>query len=288
MARCVVFGASGQVGRFLLPGLAQAGHDVCAVSRRPGDRGGGVHWLEGDLDAGMPDLGAPEVLFSLGPLDAFARWFGRGSDLRPRRVIALGSMSIDSKRDSADAAERALAGRLAAAEDALATATAARGTQLTLFRPTLIYGAGLDRSLAPIARFACRWRVFPLVPAATGLRQPVHAADLAGACLAVLDLSRAFDRTYALGGGERLSFAAMLERLRAALPVRTLSLPLPLATLRHGLRAGAALGLPAAGEAALARLSHDLVADHAQASADFGWSPRPFRPEPATWPGPPG
>src|SRR5690606_28967839 len=129
-----VFGASGQVGRFLLPGLVEAGHEVAAVSRRPGDRGGGVHWLEGDLDGEVSDIGAPEVLFSLGPLDAFARWFGRGPALRPRRVVALGSMSIDSKRDSADPAERALAARLAAAEDALATAVAARGARLTLFR----------------------------------------------------------------------------------------------------------------------------------------------------------
>ncbi|MBN8726722.1 MAG: hypothetical protein J0H15_03340 [Xanthomonadales bacterium] len=287
MARCVVFGASGQIGRFLLPALAAAGHEVLAISRQPRDAGHGVHWREGNLDTGVPALGAPEVLFSLGPLDAFARWFERGPELRPRRIIAFGSMSIDSKRGSADAAERELVDRLQAAEATLATAAAARGAQLTLFRPTLIYGAGLDRSLAPIARFACRWRVFPLLPAASGLRQPVHAEDLAGACMAVLDLPQAFGRTYALGGGERLGFAAMLERLRAALPVRTLPLPLPLGLLRRGLRAGAALGLPSAGEAALARLRLDLVADHSAAVADFGWAPRPFRPAPAGWQVPP-
>ena len=46
----------------------------------------------------------------------------------------------------------------------------------TIFRPTLIYGTGRDRSLAPIARFARRWRVLPLPVGARGLRQPVHAA----------------------------------------------------------------------------------------------------------------
>lgn len=283
MAACVVFGASGQIGRFLLPGLVAAGHDVLAISRTTRAPADGVRWTEGDLDAGVPALGTPAVLFSLGPLDAFARWFGRQPQIRPQRIVAIGSMSIDTKRDSAEAGERDLAGRLQAAEEALALAAAARGTHLTVFRPTLIYGAGLDRSLAPIARFACRWRVFPTVPAATGLRQPVHAADLATACLAVLDRPGTFGHTYALGGGERLGFAAMLERLRSALPVRALPLPVPLAALGHCIRAAAFVGLPRVGEAAITRLGIDLVADHSEAVADFGWSPRPFLPEPDAW-----
>ena len=63
---------------------------------------------------------------------------------------------------------------------------AERGIACTVFRPTLIYGAGTDRSLAPIARFARRWRVLPVPLGANGLRQPVHARDLAAACVAVL------------------------------------------------------------------------------------------------------
>ncbi|MCK9537627.1 NAD-dependent epimerase/dehydratase family protein [Dokdonella sp.] len=284
MPVCLVFGASGAIGRFLLPRLGGAGIDVLAVSRQPRALRAGLRWLVADLHGSMPALPAVEQVFSLGPLDAFAQWFAGADAVRPARIVAIGSMSIDSKRVSSDPAERDLALRLAAAEAQLAAAAAARGCALTVFRPTLIYGAGSDRSLAPIARFALRWRVFPRLHGATGLRQPVHADDLAAACLAVLGAPRSIGRTYALGGGERLAFASMLERLRLALPRRTLAVPVPLAALGGLARVGERLGLPRAGAAAIARLTTDLVADHAQAVEDFGWAPRPFVPDPAHWP----
>lgn len=284
MPPCIVVGASGAIGRFLLPRLRTAGYDVIALSRRAHPSADpGLRWLVGDLDARLPPLPPCAGLFSLGPLDAFARWFAQASEVAAPRVIAFGSMSIDSKDDSSDAGERALVQRLRDAERDLGAAARARGAALTLLRPTLIYGAGVDRSLTPIARFAQRWRVFPRVPGARGLRQPVHADDLAAACLALLGHPQTAGRTYALGGGERLSFEAMLERVRAALPVRTLALPIPLAAVRPLLGVAQALGLPALPVAAIERLGRDLVAEHADAIADFGWAPRTFQPRPADW-----
>jgi nucleoside-diphosphate-sugar epimerase len=284
MPVALVVGASGAIGGFLLPRLLAAGYEVVALSRTPrASADPRLRWQVGDLDGAMPALPPADVLYSLGPLDAFARWFARTPPLRPPRVIAFGSMSVASKRDSADAAERALAMRLHAAEQELAAAATVRGCAWTVFRPTLIYGAGVDRSLTPIARWALRWRVFPQPYGAHGLRQPVHADDLAAACLAVLAAPVSADRVYALGGGERLSFAAMCARVRASLPVATLPLPLPLAVLRGLAPFARAFGLPAPGAAMLARLREDLVADHADAVADFGWAPRPFRPDAAAW-----
>lgn len=278
MPVALVAGASGAVGRFLLPRLLAADYEVLALSRVPrADADARLRWIAGDLDRDVPPLPALDAVFSLGPLDGFARWFARAPlDGRPR-VVALGSMSIDSKRDSADGRERAVVERLRAAEQALAATAARRGCEWTMLRPTLIYGAGLDRSLTPIARLAMRWRVFPRLPGAHGLRQPVHADDLAAACLAVLDRPACFGRTYALGGGERLSFDAMLERVRTSLPVRCLPLPLPIAAVR----ATARLGFASA--AAVERLQRDLVADDAAARADFGWAPRAFVAQAGTW-----
>lgn len=284
MPVALVLGASGAIGRFLLPRLLDAGYAVVALSR--GARASSdarLRWVVGDLDAGMPALAAPDVIFSLGPLDAFARWSARAPDLGAARVIAFGSMSIDSKRDSADADERALVARLHAAEQLLVASAEARGAAWTLFRPTLIYGAGVDRSLTPIARFAQRWHAFPCIAGATGLRQPVHADDLAAACMAALEHPRTAGLRYALGGGERLAFATMLERVRASLPVRTLALPIPLVAARAVIGLVRAAGMRAPGGAAIDRLRRDLVADHAAAVADFGWAPRGFRPQAAAW-----
>lgn len=280
----LVAGASGAIGRFLLPRLLAAGHDVVALSRTPRTSADPcLRWVVGNLDHDVPALPPLDAVFSLGPLDAFARWFERAHEIGAPRVVAFGSMSLETKRDSTDPAERALAARLDAAERMLRAASEARGGTWTLFRPTLIYGAGVDRSLSPIARLAQRWRVFPRLPAATGLRQPVHAEDLAAACMAALGSAQAACRTYALGGGERLAFDAMLARVQASLPVRTLPLPIPLAPLRGMLGVAAALGLQPSRAAALARLRRDLVADDAAAKADFGWSPRAFRPDAAAW-----
>ena len=283
MPACLVFGASGAVGRFLVPRLRRAGHVVIAISRTARTSADPqVRWVVGDLHGPMPELPPLDALFSLGPLDAFARWYAQARGTPPR-VIAFSSMSVETKSASVDAAERALAQRLSQAERDLSDAAGRRGAALTLFRPTLIYGAGVDRSLTPIAQFAHRWRMFPRIVGAHGLRQPVHADDLAAACLAALEHPCTAARTYALGGGERLSFEAMLERVRAAMPVRTLTLPIPLAAARPLSDLAQKFGLPAAGSAALARLTRNLVADDAEAIADFAWTPRRFDPQPADW-----
>jgi nucleoside-diphosphate-sugar epimerase len=282
---CLVFGASGAIGRFLLPRLHAAGDQVTAVSRR--ERGGavqGARWITGDLDGvlALHGIAPPQVLYSLGPLDAFARWLGRMPPGWQPRVVAVGSMSIDSKRDSPDAAERDVAARLARAEHALAETAAVRGCAWTVLRPTLVYGAGVDRSLTPLVRLAHRWHVFPQLAGADGLRQPVHAADLAKACLAVAGEPASAGRAYATGGGERLAFGDMLARVRASLPWHALSIPLPLAALHAGAVLARAAGRPAL-VGAVARLRQDLVADNAPAQRDFGWSPRAFHPTAADW-----
>jgi nucleoside-diphosphate-sugar epimerase len=270
MPSILLFGATGSVGRFLLPQLLPR-QRVLAVSRSP--PAGEPGWIKGDLNDRGTAWPAAQTLISLGPLDTFATWLQHYPASTPQRVIALSSMSAESKRDSIDPHERALAERLRAAETRVQEAAARRGIQYTLFRPTLIYGAGNDRSLAPIARFAQRWRVLPVPFGASGLRQPVHARDLAGACLAVLGNPATFGKTYHLGGGERLRFDALLMRLRAAIRGPVLPLPVPMAALRLAARWRQNPGFNAA---AIARLRVPLVADNTGAANDFAYAPVAF------------
>ena len=269
--RVVVFGASGQIGRFLLPRLAADAASVRAISRYPRDRSEGVTWLRGALPDAVPALTATDALISLGPLDAFAAWLECTPPAGAARVVATSSMSAASKAASPDPGERALAARLRDAEQRLAARCDALGAAWTVLRPTLIYGTGIDRSLAPLARRAGRWRVFPL-PAGSGLRQPVHAEDVALAVLAALDRPQSAGQVIPLGGGERLTAAAMFARVRAALPVATLPLPLPRAALRTAARLLPRLRGP------LGRLDQDLVADNAAAERLLGLAPRAFTP----------
>ena len=272
----LVFGGSSQIGHFLLPRLQARGEEVLALSRRPRPSTPGVRWLQGDLPDALPALPPLAAIISFAPLPALAGWLAAAPLADAPRVIATSSMSADSKRESAVPAERAIARQLLDGERALASACERRGCAWTVLRPTLVYGAGLDKSLTPIARRAMRTRVFPL-PAGLGLRQPVHADDIAQAVLAALDGNTAAGRVLPIGGGERLPAAEMFARVRRSLPLATLPVPLPAWLLRVGRHALPRLRGP------LDRLDADLVADNSALQQLLGIRPRPFRPEAAMW-----
>jgi nucleoside-diphosphate-sugar epimerase len=184
-------------------------------------------------------------------------------------------MSAESKQASPVPAERAVSQRLRDGEAALARVCDRRGVDWTILRPTLIYGAARDRSLTPLARSAARWRVFGL-PAAGGLRQPVHAADVATAVLRALD-GGAAGRVIPIGGGERLPAEAMFARVRTSLPVRTLAVRIPAPLVRIGGRLVPSLRGP------LTRLEQDLVADNGDLERLLGVHPRGFAPDRGCW-----
>jgi nucleoside-diphosphate-sugar epimerase len=181
----LVFGGSSQIGHFLMPRLLASGEPVLALSRHPRPAQAGVNWLQGALPADVPAMPPLSAIVSFGPLQGLADWLAQTRLSDAPRVIATSSMSAETKRDSSVAAERKISRQLRDGEAALAAACARHGCAWTVLRPTLVYGAGLDKSLTPIARRAMRTRLFPL-PAGRGLRQPVHADDIAQAVVGVV------------------------------------------------------------------------------------------------------
>jgi nucleoside-diphosphate-sugar epimerase len=272
----LVFGGSSQIGHFLLPRLRASGEQIVALSRHQQPAQPGVDWLQGALPEAVPALPPLSAIISFGPLQALADWLARTTLVDAPRVIATSSMSAESKRDSGVSADRETSRQLRDGEAALATACARHGCSWTVLRPTLVYGAGLDNSLTPVARRAMRLRLFPL-PAGNGLRQPVHADDIAQAVLAALECPAAAGRILPIGGGERLPAAEMFARVRRSLPRATLPLALPPWLLRLGQHALPRLRGP------LGRLDADLIADNGELQRLLGINPRPFRLESSMW-----
>ncbi|QWT18436.1 hypothetical protein KPL74_11855 [Bacillus sp. NP157] len=270
----LVIGASSQIGCFLLPRLDALDVPWLGLSRQP--RIDDPRWVTGGLPASMPELPALRAILSAGPLDHLADWLAATRLEGTPHIIATSSMSAESKRDSDVPYERELSRRLRDAETRLIATCASRGMPWTLFRPTLVYGAGLDRSITPIVQAASRRRVFPL-PAARGQRQPVHADDIAAAFVAALATARARGKTFPIGGGERLSAAEMFRRVRRSAGVVTFPAPVPrfVMTLAGLLRPDL--------RGALQRLDSDLIADNHELEALLGVHPRPFSPRPETW-----
>ncbi|HEX7815330.1 NAD-dependent epimerase/dehydratase family protein [Dyella sp.] len=272
----LVIGASGQIGRFLLPRLATRGERVIAFSRQEQAPIEGVQWVR----AQVPDSPLPEgritAIISMGPLVGFDEWLSR-IDLHQRpRVIATSSMSAQSKLDSELRSERELAQSMRDSEARMARLCDRHGCPWIVLRPTMIYGIGMDKTLSPIARRAMQTGVFPLLQG-EGLRQPVHADDIAQAIVAALDRREASGYILPIGGGERLSVRDMFVRVRRSLPRWTLPMPVPLRALRmlryfmQNVRG------------TLSRFQTDLVADNTELERRLGVRPRPFRPDPSCW-----
>lgn len=283
MRHALVFGATGQIGEPLLVRLRAQGWRVTAVSRAAHRDEPGLTWMRGAFDA-MPAMPpSVDAIVSCGPLDAFSHWYARTAADAPR-VVAFGSTSVSVKQHSVDAEERDVAQRLQLAEDRLTMAARGRAA-VTLLRPTLVYGAARDATLSRIVRIAHRTRLFPLPRRATGLRQPVHVADLAAAAAACLEAPAAFDRAFDLPGGETLPYRDMVRRVLRVIepPAHLVELPLPIfeGAVRLARSRGLATGF---GDAAIERMRRDLVFDATPARDAFGYAPRAFAPTASMFP----
>ena len=272
----LVLGATSLIGRFLLPRLVAQGAEVFAISRAPRAPTPGVQWIEADLTAPNWVAKSPSAatVFALMPIWLLPPALPALAGEDARRLIAFSSTSVFTKAASPDPSEREVARRLADAEEAVA----ASGLAWTILRPTMIYAEGLDANVSRLARLISRWRVLPLSGRGAGLRQPVHADDLASGALAAAASDAAVGKSYDLPGGETLSYREMVRRLFKAhgLPPRILTVPPPLWRLALTL---AAPLLPGATGAMGDRMAEDLTFDPVPAARDFGWAPRRFHPQ---------
>lgn len=290
--RVGVLGATSLVGSCLLPLLIEAGLKVAAFSRSEVTQGGdGAEWrqllpssLPGDAQAEpgtlaktLADEECASLWICVAPIWVLPEHFALLEAQGVRRVVVLSSTSRFTKDESSDPGEQATARRLADAEERVRAWAESRGVEWVILRPTLIYGLGRDKNIAEIARFIRRFGFFPLFGKANGLRQPVHAGDVAAACLSALLSLRAANRSYAISGGEILAYRDMIARIFSALGRRPRLLTVPLWAFRLAVFVLRRLPRYRQWSTAMAeRMNRDLVFDHAEAARDLGFKPRAF------------
>jgi len=273
----LVLGATSLIGGYLLDRLRAAGVDPVAVSRRPPT--GEACWLDADLSDPHLEDGLPPVatVFSLSPIwllpDALPALKARGMT----RLVAFSSTSRFTKQASDVPEERAVAASLAEAEAAVERFCASQGVAWTILRPTLIYDEGRDGNVSRLASLIRRFGVLPLSGRGEGLRQPVHAQDLAVGALAAATAPAAANRAYDLVGGETLTYRQMATRVFEGLRRTPVVVSLPPALFGLMLKAASPF-LPGATAAMGSRMGVDLTFDSGDATRDFGWAPRDFRP----------
>ncbi len=274
-APVLVLGASGVVGGYLLDLFAEQGVSVLAVSRRPPERARpGEIWFQQDLAVSPAPVSA-SVVISLGPL-LFAEQYLRENS-QVGRLVALSSASTHFKLDSPDPAERTLIAGLLATEERVSKLCRDRSINVTILKPTMIYGAGDDRNVSYLARLMGRFSMVPYC--GRGLRQPVHAQDLADLIGRCLVLGKRSNGSWLVGGGETLEYPTMLRRIAAANHRSPRLVRIPTWLMTSALAIAHRLGrLRSVNSAMIRRQGQDLAVDDRPARQSLNWNPRPFRP----------
>lgn len=268
-----VLGATGMTGSSLLPKVVAAGWNVVAFTRAepvpvaiPG-----VGWYHLGQDRVPP----AQAWISTIPLWLLPDYFDTIAASGATRIVTLSSTSRFSKSSSPEPEERALAGRLAASEEAIISWARDQGIEWVILRPTMIYGGGRDHNVSSMIRFIRRYGFLPVLGRARGLRQPVHVEDVAWACVAAL--SSPGDRAYNLSGGETLSYGELGARLFQALDRRPRLVRCPEWLFRLVKPLGRLLPARLRWLVAMVeRMNCDLVFDNSDAVRELHFRPRRF------------
>lgn len=181
-----------------------------------------------------------------------------------RGVVACGSSSVITKRFAANHFDRDLVRRLNQAQRQLLYKCARLSVPARILAPTMIHGRTThhrDHNVETLRRWLRRLPLLPL-PAHTGLRQPISAADLAAVALDQAQRLTAPDAVSALlplGGDEELSYRQLLQRLQGGDPRAARCLLLNLPTSLFQAMASPLLLLSPKSFEALQRVSADLA-----------------------------
>ena len=141
-------------------------------------------------------------------------------------VIACSSSSVITKRFAFSSYDRQLVSKLSNAEQGLIGVCHELSVPCSILRPSMIYGrvgSSVDRNLSGLLSLM---RTFPLlpVPSQSGLRQPIHANQLAAVALHLAgqlvstSANPSFSDCIALGGDCTLTYFQMLLALRQSQP----------------------------------------------------------------------
>lgn len=230
--RVTVFGATGVVGRALLPLLAGE-HEVIAVSREPRDIGDGTRWVEADVASGegVADAldGAGVVYYlvhSLGARDferqdrqAAANVSRQAARAGVEQLVYLGGLGGHDPDTSPHLRSRRETGEHLASD----------GVPVTTLRAAMVVGKG-SAAFETILSLVKRLPVMITPSWVSTPTQPIALDDIARYLAGVGGNDAAIGKEFDAGGPEVMTYRQMIERIAVLLGRRPRIVEVPVLT----------------------------------------------------------
>jgi len=278
MKNVFIVGATNQIGNFLLPMLIDS-YNIFALSRKKNYHEK-INWIQADLntlDSELVSSLSIDILIYIGSMGKIDIFLDKFKNLK--RLIIFSSTSAITKKNSNVDKERHLSVNLLKGEEKVRKWSLENDVDLTILRPTLIYGINKDKNVAVITNFIRKFKFFPLIGNGKGLRIPVHAYDLANATFKIIDNPKTYGKIYSLAGAETLTYKEMVERIFLSLNQKTIIINIPeflFKTLLKILKIIPKYHYLSTGM--VDRINQDLCFDIEEAKKDFDYSPSLFIP----------
>lgn len=281
--KILVTGATGFVGRALVPALSIDGHEVRAIGRANGPTLDDVeaewHSLLEACDAVvhlaamvhvMKDATALAEKFQAVNVDGTARLARQAAEAGVSRFVMLSSVKVhgesghlseSSPRNPLDPYGRSKRD----AEDAVCAVGAREGMDVVIIRPPLVYGPGVRANFATLAAAVRRGVPLPL-GAIHNRRSLVGLQNLVSLLATCLTHPKAANQAFLVSDGEDLSTPELISRMASVLGREARLFPVP-----ESLLTAMAGALGRRGE--VRRLVGSLTVDIDKARRVLDWTP---------------
>ncbi|GAB7091889.1 complex I NDUFA9 subunit family protein [Halorubrum luteum] len=243
--KVLVTGGTGFIGSYLCRGLADAGHEVTALSRSPADTPDGVASAVGDVtayDSVEPVVDGHDAVVNLVALSPLFE--PKGGNEMHDTVHRGGTENLVRASEANDVDRFVQLSALGADPDGATAYIRAKGQAeaivresdlgWTIVRPSVVFGEGgefVSFTKRLKGMFAPGVPMYPLPGGGTTRFQPIHVEDLVPMLITMVDDDEHAGETYEIGGPEKLTLRDVTNLVYEAerKGVRIVPLPMPLA-----------------------------------------------------------
>jgi nucleoside-diphosphate-sugar epimerase len=149
---------------------------------------------------------------------------------------------------------------------------------ITVLRPTMIYGSKKDRNMFKLVDYLYRHKFFPIFGKGENLMQPVHAGDLGDAYYGVItNWETTKDKDYNLSGKYPIEYIELVRTVEDYLGRSVTNVKIPLwislfsAVIYNKISKSAIISVEQ-----VQRMMEDKAFSYEDAARDFDYSPRTF------------